>query len=283
MLQIATWFPMVVSAVSYAMQVLEALADEREGLSVSELSARCSLNKGSIARILITLEHSAHVLQDPATGRYHLSLRTVSIANRHLDRLGFPTLIQPVLNELARATGELAQLSAAHADRLYVIAKAEGDNRIRVESLLGREIALHASATGKAWLSGLPRDEMLRILSLADRRKLMPATVTQLSVLEKEIEEARERGYAVQREELMDHMCAIGVAIHRSSETSPVGALVIAAPTFRFPQSRMIEIWPALKDAAERIGAVWPTSGVGPLATLASENALLALTPGGDV
>jgi IclR family acetate operon transcriptional repressor len=274
---------MVVSAVSYAMQTLEALADARDGLSVSELSVRCQLNKGSIARILITLEHSAHVLQDPATGRYHLSLRTVSIANRHLDRLGFPTLIQPVLNELARATGELAQLSAAHADRLYVIAKAEGDNRIRVESLLGREIALHASATGKAWLSGLPRDEMLRILCLTDRKKLMPRTVTELAALEKEIEDARANGYAIQREELMDHMCAIGVSVRRSPEAAPVGALVIAAPTFRFPETRMIEVWPALKDSADRIGAVWPTSGVGPLATAAGEYRSPALTHGGRV
>ena len=62
-------------------------------------------------------------------------------------------------NELSAATGELAQLSACDRGRLYVIAKAEGENRIRIESLLGREIALHASATGKAWLSGMPRDD----------------------------------------------------------------------------------------------------------------------------
>jgi len=177
----------VVTAVEHTVEVLERLADEPAGLSVTELSAHVGVNKGSIARVLISLASTGHVVQDAATERYHLSLKTVSIATRYMDRLGFPELIQPVLNELAAATAELAQLSAATGERLYVVAKAEGDNRIRVESLLGREIALHASATGKAWLSGMSRNDAVRILSRAPLTKLMPQTVTDIAELEREV------------------------------------------------------------------------------------------------
>jgi IclR family acetate operon transcriptional repressor len=244
------------------MDILEALADQPKGLSVSDLSARCVQNKGSIARVLATLQMSGHVAQDVETERYHLSLKMISIANRHMDLLGFPRLIQPILDELSRTSGELAQLAAAHADRLYVIAKAEGDKRIRVESLLGREIALHASATGKAWLAALPRERMLGIISRSERVALMPNTITDFDGIESEIAQARNKGYAVQREELMEHMCAIAVPVFRAAAPVPVGSLAIAAPTFRFPPSRAVELHSPLKEAAARIGSVWPMENV---------------------
>lgn len=240
------------------MAILEALADSRSGLSVSDLSARANLNKGSIARVLITLQSTGHVLQDAATERYRLSLQTVSLANRHMDKLGFPELIQPVLNELAATTGELAQLAAADDDRLYVIAKAEGPNHIRVESLLGRQIALHASSTGKAWLSGLSRERLLGVLGGISLVKLTPKTITDVAVLEKELEEARRKGFAIQREELMEHMSGIAVPVRAAPNSEALGSLAIAAPTFRFPVKRMTEIHALLLSAALRIGETWP-------------------------
>jgi DNA-binding IclR family transcriptional regulator len=252
----------MLSAVRHAMEIFEALADEPAGLSVTELSARAALNKGSIARVLITLERGEYVVQDPATERYHLSLRTISLANRHMDRLGFPALIQPVVNELAATTGELAQLSAAGGDRLYVIAKAEGDNPIRVESLLGRAIALHASATGKAWLAAQPAARARKILAGLSFEKLGPRTVTAADVLERQLREARSRGFATQREELMEQMSAIAVPVFRGSRREAVGGLAVAAPTFRLPAGRMSKVLPALRRAAERIGAAWPMAAV---------------------
>jgi IclR family acetate operon transcriptional repressor len=253
---------MPVTAIDHAMAVLERLADEPAGLSVTDLSQHIGVNKGSIARVLISLQGTGHVVQDAMTERYSLSLKTVSIAHRYMDRLGFPELIQPVLNELSTATGELAQLSACDRGRLYVIAKAEGENRIRIESLLGREIAVHASATGKAWLSGMPRDDAIRILSYSPLVKLTPNTVTDLAELERELDRTRERGYALQREELMDHMSALALPVRRHTEKIPVGALVIAAPTFRFPESRISEFRALLQQAVERIGGLWPPGAV---------------------
>jgi DNA-binding IclR family transcriptional regulator len=172
--------------------------------------------------------------------------------------LGFPELIQPVLNDLAATTGELAQLAAADNDCLYVIAKAEGANRIRVESLLGQQIALHASSTGKAWLSGLSRERLLRVLGNIRLDKLAARTITDITVLEKEIEEARVTGFATQREELMEQMSGIAVPVHTAAGSEAIGSLAIAAPTFRFPVERMTEAYALLRRAALRIGETWP-------------------------
>jgi IclR family transcriptional regulator, acetate operon repressor len=68
--------------------------------------------------------------------------------------------------------------------------------------------------------------------------------------------------YALQREELMDHMSALALPVRRHTEKIPVGALVIAAPTFRFPKSRISEFRALLQQAVTRIGGLWPSGAV---------------------
>jgi DNA-binding IclR family transcriptional regulator len=62
----------------------------------------------------------------------------------------------------------------------------------------------------------------------------------------------------------MEHMSALALPVRRTAEKFPVGALVVAAPTFRFPEKRIPEICALVQKAAERIGALWPPGAVHP-------------------
>lgn len=249
---------MSVNAVASAMEILELLADSREGVGVSELSDRFDMNKGSVSRLLTTLEQDGYVVQDPSTGRYGLTLKLVSLVNRYCDRLGFPAAAQPILNQLAQEAGELVQLAAGDGEQLYVIAKAEGDERIRITSLIGRAISLHASATARAWLSALPADEALALLARQRLHPLTPNTTTDLMALRRELEKARTQGFACQDEELMEHLSALAVPVCHRATGAHLGALAVVAPAFRFPYERKLEMVPSMQRAASQIAAVWP-------------------------
>jgi IclR family transcriptional regulator, acetate operon repressor len=249
---------MSILAVSAAMHILEILADSPDSISVSELTDHFEMNKGSVSRLLGTLEQEGYLSQLPSTGRYVLTLKLLSLANRYTDRLGFPGAVQPLIDRLAAEQGELVQLAASSGERLYVIAKADGDKRIRVESLLGKVIALHASAQGKAWLSALPENEALRILASQELPRLTERTVTDLFSLQQELERARANGYALQDQELMEHMAAIAVPVRHRVTGYAVGSLAIAAPAFRFPLERRLGLLGTLQATAERMAAVWP-------------------------
>lgn len=249
---------MSIVAVNAAMRILEILVDSPDGVSVSELTELFDMNKGSVSRLLGTLEEDSYLSQLPSTGRYVLTLKLLSLANRYTDRLGFPAAVQPLIDHLAAKEGELVQLAASSGERLYVIAKADGDKRIRIESLLGRVLALHASAGGKAWLSAMPESEALAIVARQGLPRLTERTITDLSDLQRELEKARADGYAVQDQELMEQMAAIAVPICHRVTGYAVGSLTIAAPAFRFPIQRRLGLLESLRSAAEQMSSVWP-------------------------
>src|SRR5688572_23743124 len=151
-----------ISAVSRALQAIEMLTASPKGLTVSALSQRLGIELSIASRILSTLATDGYVRRDTA-GQYVLTYRLVATASRFVDELGFVDLCLPLLQELADRTGELVQLALREADDLWYVAKAEGKQRIRMLSAIGREVPLHASAIGKAWLGTLGEDDALRL------------------------------------------------------------------------------------------------------------------------
>ncbi len=240
------------------MEIFEVLVDSGDGVGVSELSARLGINKGSTSRLLTTLEAEGYLIQNPITNRYELTLKLLAMANRFTDRLGFPGGVQPILGRLAAEAGELVQLSAGDGERLYVIAKAEGDSRLAVKSLMGRIMALHASAAGKAWLSAFLLDEATGILARQGVAALTEHTITDLATLRAQLERASIVGYATQDEELIPHVSAIAVPVRHRTTGAPLGALDIVAPTFRFSEERRLGYLESMQAAAEEIVAIWP-------------------------
>ncbi len=248
----------MIGAVSQVMEIFEILVDSPEGASVSDLSNRLGINKGSTSRLLSTLEGDGYLAKNSLTGRYDLTLKLLALVNRLTDRLGFPAGAQPVLNRLAAEVGELVQLSAGDGEQLYVIAKAEGDARIAVKSLMGRVIALHASAAGKAWLSAFSLDEATGIAARQGLQARTERTITDLGVLRAELERTAALGFAAQDEELIPHVSAIAVPILHRVTRAPLGALDIVAPTFRFAEERRLGFLGALRAAADEMEALWP-------------------------
>ncbi len=248
----------MVGAVSQVMEIFEILVDSPDGIGVSDLSLRLEINKGSTFRLLSTLEGAGYLVKNPITGRYELTLKLLALVNRLTDRLGFPGSSQPILSRLAAEVGELVQLSAGDGEQLYVIAKAEGDARIAVKSLMGRVMALHASAAGKAWLSAFHLDEATGIVARQGLQALTDRTITDLGTLRAELERASSLGYATQEEELIPHVAAVAVPLRHRVTGAPLGAIDIVAPTFRFPLERRLEFLRALQAAGEEIMAIWP-------------------------
>ncbi|MDR7422249.1 MAG: IclR family transcriptional regulator [Armatimonadota bacterium] len=240
--------------------VLEALAGTADGLTVSELAERLATHRGVVSRTLSTLIALDYVRANAAARRYTLGPSLVALAFRFADMTGFPGVCQPVLQDLADATGELAQLAVAERHRVLFIAKAEGrEQRIRMASLVGQTPPLHATAAGKLYLASLPEDEALEIAAGAGLRSFTRRTITTLARLRRELRAVRRRGFATVEEELFDGAGAVGVPIRLARQGGRVvGAVVLSGPTFRLPAARKRESVPLLLTAADRMSRLWP-------------------------
>lgn len=253
-----------ISAVSRALQAIELLAASPKGLTVSELAQQLGIDLSIASRILSTLAAGGYALRT-ANGQYRLTYKLVATAARFVDELGFVDLCAPLLQEVADRTGELVQLALREGDALWYVAKAEGKHRIRMLSALGREVPLHATSIGKAFLATMPEEEALKLAAARGLKPLTPHTITTLSRLRAELRKVRSQGYGIVVDEYVEGGLGVGAAIRIDRlGGAVVGAASIAAPRYRVTRDAIAEFGREVITLARRLASIWPLGGVAP-------------------
>ncbi len=109
------------------------------------------------------------------------------------------------MRRLAAESGETANLMMPRSGGSEAIAQVDGSHLLGVTNWVGRPLGLHATAAGKVFLafgtSTLPDGEL---------ESLTPATITDRTRLDAELEQVRERGYATIADELETGLAAVG-------------------------------------------------------------------------
>jgi IclR family acetate operon transcriptional repressor len=185
-----------VQSVARAAELLKALDAPA---TVFELADRCGLNRSTAWRILATLEDEGLVERDPATGRYAVGYALVGLA----AGAGHEPLVRrahPHLRALADACEETASLAVPRALQLVYVDQVEAPH-VMAANWLGRPTPLHATSTGKAFLSWLGAEEVGAALP-GRLARFTDTTITTRAALRAELAVVRRRGYAVSRGEL---------------------------------------------------------------------------------
>jgi DNA-binding IclR family transcriptional regulator len=254
------------ASVGRTLAVLEALAAEREGLSVTELATGLGLSKTNVFRVLASLKSLGYVHQDERSARYALTFKLPALSYRYIDAHRLDDICMPILQRLADETNELARLALAQGDELRWVAQAEGSHRrIRLTAELGQPVVLHASATGKAWLASLPDEEALRIVLAHGMEARTEHTITSVDALLAEVRRVREQGYATAIEEGDNGVLAVAVAIReKEGRRGAPGTLSIAGTVLNVDRERLLSFVPLLQDAADQLSA-WASMEYFPL------------------
>jgi DNA-binding IclR family transcriptional regulator len=87
------------------------------------------------------------------------------------------------------------------------------------------ETALHCTSMGKAVLAHLEQSEMLSVLSRLELTKKTNKTITKKKDLLNELDGIRKRGYALNDEEYLPALVAIGAPLINRDMKCPFGAI----------------------------------------------------------
>jgi DNA-binding IclR family transcriptional regulator len=245
----------MVSAVSRAFSIVDALASREYGATASDIIAELGLEKSVVSRILNTLEKQGWI-RDMGDGTYCLTLRLIALGLRQVENTDLYRLCYPKLFQVSEATGELVQLALVEDDGLTFVAKAEVQSRIRVVSLLGRRAALHGTAVGKVWLASLPEELAIKHALVAGLDALTPHTLTTVEQLRNELRNVRKSGYALNNEETSLGVRGLAAPIYDRGNCTVVGAITVVAPVFRMSIERAIDLAPLLIRAAEDLRGI---------------------------
>ena len=141
------------------LAILELLADMPDGLALSAIAAELALPKSAAHRLLAGLAERGFVQQHSDTQHYALTLKLAALGFRHLAATRIEEICQPVLNRLARRQRRTRAARGRRRRKMTWVAKAQGAlSGLRYDADAGRDVVLHATAVGKAWLASLPEE-----------------------------------------------------------------------------------------------------------------------------
>jgi DNA-binding IclR family transcriptional regulator len=240
-----------VQSVDRAVSVLEILAQRGEA-GVSEVAGEIDVHKSTAFRLLGALEARGLVEQAAERGKYRLGFGIVRLAGAVTGRLDLTQQGREVCERLSEEIGEtvnIAVLQEHYAVNLYQV---RGPGAVGTHNWVGQLTPVHATSSGKILLAHLSPKERAEVLAASGLPKLTPRTLTSRTKLEKNLTEARERGYAVTMEELEIGLHAMAAAV-RSHHGEVIAAISASGPAYRFTEERMHELAPLLVKGAEEI------------------------------
>lgn len=250
-----------VPALRKAIAVFELLARTSD-LTMTEIQERTGNSKTMTFRILRVLTELGYVGYDPPSRRYSLGLPFLKLGAAVAERLDVASISQPLITELRDEFGETVNVGVLAEKHIVYVAMAESHQGLRMAARLGTRDPLHSTSIGKAILAFLTPDQRAAAMATDSLRRITPYTITDHSDLVHELDQIRERGYAVDNEENELGARCVGVPI-LSDGVSRAG-LSVSGPRSRLADERIPVIAARLWQASRLISlALGDTSSDG--------------------
>ncbi len=215
-----------------AFRIIEEIVFHQErGLWFSEIVSITNLPKASTHRILKALVEMGYLRYDPETGKYRGDLKLSSLGAEITAHFDLRSYLRPHLMNLHRETGHTCHLGVRNGNVGIYLDKIEsGDYGIKLFSEVGKSFPLHCTAMGKVLLALMDTDERTEVLS-GGLEPFTSQTITDPAILEKELEQVHERGYAVDREEITRGIMCVAAPVY-NAERDIAAAISLTFPSF---------------------------------------------------
>lgn len=233
-----------------SIALLRRIAESHQPLNANELAQLCGLNRTTAWRILTTLEQHSFIERDPFTQRYSISLELGRLA-ASADNGRLLRSSRAPLESLADSSGEQVSLGVPATFGFTYIDHVQPRTNQQVPRWLGPSGPLHATASGKIFLTFLPADERAALLQ-DPLEKFTPRTIDDTAKLETHLRQVAADGYAIsnaEHESLSSAVCA--------PVTDTNGRLIAVVdlwgPSQRLTAKRLRQVGPEVRDTAHEI------------------------------
>jgi DNA-binding IclR family transcriptional regulator len=219
-----------VSPIQRALRTIETLAGH--SLTAAEVARVLNVNRSTALRLLAELVATGYVARDEATKRFSTVpskfFGLVALREPHAD---WSQLIDPVLAAIRDECGEATMLAVPANGTMVYLAFFPSRHVVAVFEQLGTVRPMHCSGLGKAYLAALDPAALD-----AELGRLTYSSGTEWSAkgpieLRGRLDEAREAGFAVDRNETFDGVTCVAAAVRVRG--SLIGAAGISGPSSR--------------------------------------------------
>lgn len=236
-----------VRAVERALQILSCFDDQHPERGISEIAQAVDLHKATAHRIVTTLVNYGYLERAGDGQKYRLGLVLPELGSQVIRRMDLRREALPYMLQLVEQWDETCDLSIYNQNQVFYVEVVRGDRALSITAAVGQRLPAYCTASGKLFLAYLSSEEIDAFLS----HSLHPYTentITSREELLKQFKIIRSQGYAVDKEEMEEGVCAIAAPIC-NDQGKVVAAMSIPSPVSRLDKERESEIIESLKQA----------------------------------
>ncbi|WP_410207309.1 IclR family transcriptional regulator [Fusobacterium sp.] len=230
--------------------ILRVISKNPGELTFSNISKMLSIPKSTLSPILKTLLELEIIVLDPATQMYTIGLGSFQIGQTYLHNINGLDIIKSHMRTIVGKCNETCQLGINHRNEVLYLTKVECSQPIKLMSSIGRNLPLYCTGLGRALLFDYSEDK-IRDLYTDKMTQFTEFTNTDVDKLITIINEAKEKEYAVEKQEITSDACCIAVPLIINNKIQ--AALGISMPIFRATPSHVQLIIDLLKKHSKLI------------------------------
>lgn len=235
--------PWGTQSIHRAVTVLRELASHGvHGTRLVELAAALELERPTAHRILKGLMAQGMVSRDAVTKSYRLGHLVYELGLAASPHFNLKEVCHPTLQRIAEKSQDSVYLVVRSGLDVVCIDRLEGSYPIQARTLdVGGRRPLGCGAGGLALLLELPDDEIERVIAINAPRFPSAGRVT-VERMHEAVRKSRKAGYAVNDEDILIGISAIGVPVKTSSQRRAHVAISLAGISARFVAKRREEL-----------------------------------------
>lgn len=248
--------PARVPAADQTLRILTFLTTQRAPVPASVIAASLDLPRSTVYHLLAELAAHGYVTHLPAERRWGLGTAAFELGGGYARQEPLARLGRAAIAHLADRVGENAHLAVMSGRDVLYIVEERAPRRVALVSDVGVRLPAHLTASGRAMLAAMPREQVRAVYPdasvFADRTGTGPRSPAQLREV---LRLTRGRGYAQEESEITVGLRSVGVAV--SDHTGwPVAAVAITWETARDSDGAMTAAHAgAAEDTAKSLAA----------------------------
>ncbi|UCD71020.1 MAG: IclR family transcriptional regulator [Syntrophobacterales bacterium] len=239
-----------VPSVVKAFKVLEIISESGVALSISELSRRLGLSKGTVFAIASTLQHLGVLVRDPVNKKFSLGYTLLELGRRAFVRKDPREIARKPMEDLVEDIEETTFLGVLNGDHITILDVVESKRELKITAPSGTRLPLLAGATGKVFLATMESARVRELVKSLGLTAYTPHSTTDVDRYMEEIEEVRKKGFAIDDEEYIRGVRAVACPL----EAGPLPhAIWVVGFTTRLDDKKMGRVIEELRKTSHSI------------------------------
>jgi IclR family pca regulon transcriptional regulator len=244
--------PDYMQSLARGLEVIRAFEHARPTLSITEVARLTNISRAAARRCLYTLAQLGYV--SGADGIYELTPRVLSLGYAYLSAMPLARIAQPVLERVSDRLHESCSIAVLDGDEIVYVARAATQRILSIGLGVGSRLPAYCTSMGRVLLANLSDAEVDAYLARVELERHTPHTITDRSVLRKELQRVRTAGYVMVDQELEMGLRSIAVPV-KQPDGRAVASINVGAHAARADRQTMVKTYlPVLLEAANEIG-----------------------------